>query len=126
MFPGYRETTLSEGRSRFCGQEIRKAESVEAVCELYRAEWARFENAAEEKRRAKEEEVHRLRMEGRAQRQPEVGEERRQREEAERKANEAERKANEAERRADEERREHEAELSRIRARMAELERRAV
>jgi hypothetical protein len=60
MFPGYRETTLSEGRSRFCGQEIRKAESVEAVCELYRAEWARFENAAEEKRRAKEEEVHRV------------------------------------------------------------------
>lgn len=60
IFPGYRETTLSEGRSRFCGQEIRKAESVEAVCELYRAEWARFENAAEEKRRAKEEEVHRV------------------------------------------------------------------
>ncbi|KAG2741780.1 hypothetical protein P692DRAFT_20786426, partial [Suillus brevipes Sb2] len=80
IFPGYRETTLSEGRSRFCGQEIRKAESVEAVCELYRAEWALFENAAEEKRRAKEEEVHRLRMEGRAQRQPEVDEERRQRE----------------------------------------------
>ncbi|KAG1841370.1 hypothetical protein C8R48DRAFT_739156 [Suillus tomentosus] len=60
LFPGCRETTLSEGRSRFCGQEIRKAESVETVCELYRAEWARFENAAEERRRAKEEEVRRV------------------------------------------------------------------
>jgi hypothetical protein len=49
-----------DGRSRFCGQEIRKAESVEAVCEQYRAEWARFENAAEERRRAKEEEVRRV------------------------------------------------------------------
>ncbi|KAG2138019.1 hypothetical protein DEU56DRAFT_912644 [Suillus clintonianus] len=118
LFPGCRETLLSEGRSCFCGQEVRKAESVGVVCELYRAEWARFENAAEERRRVKEEEVHRLRMEGRAQRQPEVDEERRQREEAERKANEAERRADEAER-------EYEAELNRMRARMAELERHA-
>ncbi|KAG1729015.1 hypothetical protein EDB19DRAFT_1642220 [Suillus lakei] len=128
LFPGCRETTLSEGRSRFRGQEVRKAESVEAVCELYRAEWAHFENAADERRRAKEEE-------------------RRQREEAERKANEAERRADEERRqreeekrkadaesrRADEERRqreeaerEYEAELNRMRARMAELERHAV
>ncbi|KAG1781753.1 hypothetical protein EV702DRAFT_1073179 [Suillus placidus] len=134
LFPGCRETTVNEGRSQFCGQEIRKAESVEAVCELYRAEWARFENAAEERRRAKEEEEHRLRMEGlvegRAQRQPEVDEERRQREEAERRADEERRQREEAERRADEERRqrerEYEAELNRMRARMAELERRAV
>ncbi|KIK31991.1 hypothetical protein CY34DRAFT_19379 [Suillus luteus UH-Slu-Lm8-n1] len=86
-------------------------------------------------------------MEGRAQRQPEVDEERRHREEAERKAIEAEsradeerrqreeekRKADAENRRADEERRqreeaerEYEAELNRMRARMAELERRAV
>ncbi|KAG1788346.1 uncharacterized protein HD556DRAFT_1404066 [Suillus plorans] len=130
LFPGCRETTLSEGRSRFCGQEVRKAESVEAVCELYRAEWARFENATEERRRAKEEEVHRLRMEGlvegRAQRQAEVDEERRQREEAERKVNEAERRADEERRQREEAEREYEAELNRMRARMAELERRAV
>ncbi|KAG1832858.1 hypothetical protein DFJ58DRAFT_736261 [Suillus subalutaceus] len=151
LFPGCRETTLSEGRSRFCGQEVRKAESVGAVCELYRAEWARFENAVEERRRAKEEEVHRLRMEGlvegRAQRQPEVDKERRHREEVERKANEAERRADEERRqreeekrkadaesrRADEERRqreeaerEYEVELNRMQARMAELERCAV
>ncbi|KAG1766225.1 hypothetical protein EV702DRAFT_1257146 [Suillus placidus] len=123
LFPGCQETTLSEGRSRFCGQEVRKAESVEAVCELYRAEWARFEDAAEERRRAKEEEVYRLRMEGlvegRAQRQPEVDEERRQREEAERRADKERRQREEAER-------EYEAELNRMRARMAELERRAV
>ncbi|KAG2138582.1 uncharacterized protein EDB93DRAFT_1164817 [Suillus bovinus] len=137
LFPAYRERTLSEGRSRFCGQEIRKAESVEAVCELYRAEWACLENAAEDSRRAKEEEVHRLRMEGlmegRAQCQQEVDIERRQREEAERRADEEKRRADEerrqregAERKADEERKEFEAELNRMRARMAELERHAV
>ena len=47
LFPGYQKTMLNEGRFRFCGQDVGKAESVEAVCELYRAERARFENAAE-------------------------------------------------------------------------------
>ncbi|KIK31771.1 hypothetical protein CY34DRAFT_19587 [Suillus luteus UH-Slu-Lm8-n1] len=47
LFPGYQKTMLNEGRSRFCGQDVGKAESVEAVCELHRAEWARFESAAE-------------------------------------------------------------------------------
>lgn len=60
LFPGCRETTLSEGRSRFWGREIRKAESVETVCEQYRAEWVRFENVAEERRRRKEEEERRV------------------------------------------------------------------
>lgn len=132
LFPGCLETPLNEGRSRFRGQPIKKAESVDTVCEQYRAEWARFEEAAEERRRAKEEEERRVRMavlaEGRAQRQPEVDDERRQKEEETRKREEAERKANEAERRADEERRireEAEAELNQMRARMAALERRA-
>jgi hypothetical protein len=64
--------------------------------------------------------------EGRAQRQPEVDEERRQREEAERKVNEAERRGDEERRQREEAEREHEAEMNRMRARVAELEHRAV
>ncbi|KAG1828697.1 hypothetical protein EV424DRAFT_1317991 [Suillus variegatus] len=123
LFPEHVERPLNEGRSRFKGQPIKKAESVNTVCEQYRAEWARFEEAVGERRRAKEEEERRVKVDD--ERRQRV-EERRQREEAERKANEADKKANEAEKRADEERRqreEAEAELNRMRARMAELER---
>ncbi|KAG1785450.1 uncharacterized protein HD556DRAFT_1458469 [Suillus plorans] len=122
LFPEHVERPLNEGRSRFKGQPIKKAESVNTVCEQYRAEWARFEEAAGERRRAKEEEERRRKAD----------EERRQREEAEWRADEERRQREEAEWRADEERRqregaarEHEAEMNRMRARMAELERRA-
>ncbi|KAG1722997.1 hypothetical protein EDD22DRAFT_1054541 [Suillus occidentalis] len=129
LFPGCLEMPLNEGRSRFKGQPIKKAESVDTVCEQYRAEWARFEEAAEERRRAKEEEERRVRMavlaEGRAQRQPEVDDERRQKEEERRKREEAERRVEEERRQREEAAREHEVEINRMRARMAELERRA-
>jgi hypothetical protein len=140
LFPDCRETTQSEGRSRFWGQPIKKADSVEDVCDQYRAEWACIENVAEGRRKVKDEEVRQvrfllesvvpfthlflqLRMEsvaeglakGRAQCRSEIDEERRQREEADRQREEAERKAGE-----------YEAEMNRMRARLAELERRAV
>ncbi|KAG2743917.1 hypothetical protein P692DRAFT_201869715 [Suillus brevipes Sb2] len=78
LFDGCQETTLIEGCSQFWGQDIPKAESVEEVCKQYRVEWALFENVVEERRKREEEEEHRLRMEGGAQRQPEIDKERRQ------------------------------------------------
>ncbi|KIK31494.1 hypothetical protein CY34DRAFT_103205, partial [Suillus luteus UH-Slu-Lm8-n1] len=80
LFDGCQETTLINGRSQFLGQDVPKAESVEEVCKQYRVEWALFENVVEERRKRKEEEERWLRMEGRAQRQPEIDEERRKRE----------------------------------------------
>ncbi|KAG1742033.1 hypothetical protein EDB19DRAFT_1703698 [Suillus lakei] len=112
LFPDFRETMQSEGRSRFCGQEIRKAESVEAVCEQYCAEWARIENAAEDRRKAKEEEIRQLRMEGRAE----------ERAQCQSEIDQATRRADEAERKAEK----YEAEMNRMRARMAEFEHCAV
>lgn len=119
LFDGCQETTLIDGRSQFWGQDVPKAESVEEVCKQYRVEWALFENVVEERRKRKEEEERWLRMEGGAQRQPEIDKERRKREEAERRVEEERKQREEAERR-------HEAEMNRMRERVAELERRAV
>lgn len=140
LFDGCQETTLIDGRSQFWGQDVPKAESVEEVCKQYHVEWALFENVVEERRKRKEEEERWLRMEGGAQRQPEIDKERRKREEAERRLEEERKQREEAERRVEEERRqreeerrqkdeaarEHEAEMNRMRERVAELERRAV
>ncbi|KIK36944.1 hypothetical protein CY34DRAFT_16036 [Suillus luteus UH-Slu-Lm8-n1] len=119
LFDGCQETTLIDGRSQFWGQDVPRAESVEEVCKQYRVEWALFENVVEERRRRKEEGERWLRMEGGAQRQPEIDKERRQREEAERRVEEERRQKEEVAR-------EHEAEMNRMRERVAELERRAV
>ncbi|KAG1834964.1 hypothetical protein DFJ58DRAFT_821114 [Suillus subalutaceus] len=119
LFDGCQETTLIDGRSQFWGQDVPKAESVEEVCKQYRVEWALFENVVEERRKRKEEEERWLRMEGGAQRQPEIDKERRKREEAERRVEEERKQREEAER-------EHEAEMNRMREIVAELERRAV
>ncbi|KAG2095094.1 uncharacterized protein F5147DRAFT_718740 [Suillus discolor] len=137
LFPDCYETTESEGRSCYLGIKIEKADSVEVVCEQYHTQWARIENAAEERRRAKEDEVRQLRMEERAQCQAEIdqatrkaNEATRQKEEAVRRAEiaermieEAKRKAEEAERKAEEVRAEWQAEMDRMRA---QLERQAV
>lgn len=144
LFPDCHEITESEGRSCYLGIKIEKADSVEVVCEQYHTQWARIENAAEERRRAKEDEVRQLRMEERAQCQAEIdqatrkaneatrkaNEETRQKEEAVRRAEiaermveEAKRKAEEAERKAEEVRAEWQAEMDRMRA---QLERQAV
>ncbi|KAG1871554.1 hypothetical protein F4604DRAFT_1770311 [Suillus subluteus] len=138
LFPDCHETTLSGGRSRYLGVKVEKADSVEVVCEHYHTQWARIENAAEERRKAKEDEVRQLRMEGqaegrieeRARCQAEIdratrkaNEETRQKEEAVRKAEEAVRRAEEAERKAEEARKaeervraEWQAEIDRMRA----------
>ncbi|KAG1889664.1 uncharacterized protein F5891DRAFT_1282815 [Suillus fuscotomentosus] len=111
LFPDCHEITRSDGRSSHLGVKIEKADSVEVMCEQYHTQWARIENAAEERRRAKEDEVRQLRMEVRAQYQAEIDQAVRRAEEAERKAEEAERKAEKAERRAEEaERKAEEAE----------------
>ncbi|KAG1845587.1 hypothetical protein C8R48DRAFT_442095 [Suillus tomentosus] len=145
LFPDCHEITKSDGRSSHLGVKIEKADSVEVMCEQYHAQWARIENAAEERRRAKEDEVRQLRMEVRAQYQAEIDqavrraeeaereaeeakreaeEAKREAEEAEREAEEAERKAEEAERKAEERvRAEWQAEMDRMRA---QLERQAV
>ncbi|KAG2339057.1 hypothetical protein BDR05DRAFT_1003734 [Suillus weaverae] len=65
LFPDSHETTQHEGRSRYLGVKIEKADSVEAMCEEYHTQWARVENAAEEKRKAKEDKAQQLRMERR-------------------------------------------------------------
>ncbi|KAG2057363.1 hypothetical protein BDR06DRAFT_1005367 [Suillus hirtellus] len=103
LFPDCHEITKSDGRSSHLGVKIEKADSVEVMCEQYHTQWARIENAAEERRRAKEDEVRQLRMEVRAQYQAEI-------DQAVRRAEEAERRAEEAERRAEEERRAEAAE----------------
>ncbi|KAG1785314.1 uncharacterized protein HD556DRAFT_1314347 [Suillus plorans] len=137
LFPDCHEITESGGRSRYLGIKIEKADSVEVVCEQYHTQWARIENAAEERRRAKEDEVRQLRMEERARCQAEIdqatrkaNEATKQKEEAVRRAEmaermieEAKRKAEEAERKAEEVRAEWQAEMDRMRA---QLERQAV
>ncbi|KAG1762988.1 hypothetical protein EV702DRAFT_1052015 [Suillus placidus] len=105
------ETTQDEGRSRYLGVKIEKADSVEAMCEEYHTQWARVQNAAVKKRKAKEDEVRQSMMEGqieeRARCQVEIDQAMGQREEVERKAEE------------------YKAEMDPLRARMAQLERRA-
>ncbi|KAG2057364.1 hypothetical protein BDR06DRAFT_969540 [Suillus hirtellus] len=148
LFPDCHEITKSGGRSCYLGVKIEKADSVEAVCEQYHAQWARIQNAAEERRRAKEDEVRQLRLEERAQCQAEIDQATREKEKATRekeeavsKANEetreavrraeiaermigeAKRKAEEAERKAEEVRAEWQAEMDRMRA---QLKRQAV
>jgi hypothetical protein len=57
LFPDCHETTKSGGRSRYLGVKADKADNVdnvEAVCEEYHTQWARIENAPEERRKAKE------------------------------------------------------------------------
>ncbi|KAG1808862.1 uncharacterized protein BJ212DRAFT_1484718 [Suillus subaureus] len=128
LFPDCHETTQSGGRSRYLGVKIEKADSLEVVCEQYHTQWARIENAAEERRKAKEDEVRQLRMEGRTEErarcQAEIDQATRQKEEALRKAEEAESRAEEAERQKEEAVREAEervraewqAEIDRMRA----------
>lgn len=132
LFPDCHEITLCEGRSCWFGVEIGRADSVEVICREYHTRWASIENAAEERKKAKEDEARQLRMEGlaegQAQSQAQINqalaremaatkkadEETRQKEEAMRKAEEAERKAEE-----------YRVEMNQMRARMAQLERQA-
>ncbi|KAG2036839.1 hypothetical protein BDR03DRAFT_958462 [Suillus americanus] len=125
LFPDCRETTEREGRSRYLGVKVEKADSVGVVCEHYHTQWARIENAAEERRKAKEDEVRQLRMEGqaegrteeRARCQAEIDRATRKAEEAQRQKEEAVRRAEEAERKAEERvRAEWQAEIDRMRA----------
>ncbi|KAG1776692.1 hypothetical protein EV702DRAFT_1108603 [Suillus placidus] len=123
LFPDCLETTLCEGRSRWFGVEINKADSVEVICEQYHTRWASIENAAEERRKAKEDEVRQLRMEGlaegQAQSQAQINQALAREMEATKKADEAMRKAEEAERKAEE----YRVEMNQMRARIAQLER---
>ncbi|KAG1889665.1 uncharacterized protein F5891DRAFT_138778 [Suillus fuscotomentosus] len=108
LFPDCHEITKSGGRSCYLGVKIEKADSVEAVCEQYHAQWARIQNAAEERRRAKEDEVRQLRMEERAQCQAEIDQATRNAKEATRNANEATEQKEEAVKKANEEMRQKE------------------
>jgi dTMP kinase len=96
------------------------ADNVEAVCEEYHTQWARIENAPEERRKAKEAEARQLRMEARTEErarwQAEI-------DQATREADEAKRRAEEAERKLEETRAEWQAEMDRMRA---QYERQAV
>jgi hypothetical protein len=65
LFPDCHETTKSGGRSRYLGVKADKADNadnVEAVCEEYHTQWARIENAPEERRKAKEVEARQVRF----------------------------------------------------------------
>jgi hypothetical protein len=136
LFPDCHETTENGGRSRYLGVKIDKADSVEAVCEEYHIQWARIENAAEERRKVKEAEARQVRFlpesvmlfahlclqlrmeglaEGRAQCQVEIdqatrraNEEAEQKEEEKRQKEEAVRRAEEEARQKEEERRQKE------------------
>ncbi|KAG1789341.1 hypothetical protein EV424DRAFT_1462361 [Suillus variegatus] len=110
LFPDCHEITESGGRSCYLGVKIEKADSVEVVCEQYHTQWARIENAAEERRtrRAKEDEVRQLRMEERAQCQAEIDQATRKANEATRNANEATKQKEEAVKKANEEMRQKE------------------
>ncbi|KAG2156232.1 hypothetical protein DEU56DRAFT_897264 [Suillus clintonianus] len=139
LFPGCKETTRCQGRSSYHGLKIEKADSVDVVCEQYRIRWAGIENAAEERRKAKEDEVRQLRMEGRAEERAQcqteieqaLAEAARNAEESARNAEEAARNAEEVVRQKEEVARtqramaENQAEMDRMRARLAQLERQA-
>jgi len=134
LFPDCHETTENGGRSRYLGVKIDKADSVEAVCEEYHIQWARIENAAEERRKVKVAEAQQLRMEGRTEErarcQVEIDqvtrqkeEERRQKEEERRQKEEAVRRAEEEARQKEEERRQKEEAVRKLEEMQAEMDR---